>query len=158
MLLKMKTVFTRNGKNSQKNKNQKGQPWAQLIPRPELSRKDCESEKWRRRESERENEKVRERKGEKGRERKGERTREKGRERERERERKREREEERKDEQGGLREKKAEREEEEDVLQLLYSGSEESGEESWEIDSSTAAEIEESLNRARRRGPGLKDW
>ena len=25
---------------SQKNKNQKGQPWAQLIPRPELSRKD----------------------------------------------------------------------------------------------------------------------
>ena len=59
MLLKMKTVFTRNGKNSQKNKNQKGQPWAQLIPRPELSRKDCESEKWRRRESERESERAR---------------------------------------------------------------------------------------------------
>ncbi len=56
-------------------------------------------------------------------------------------------------------EKKGEEKEEEgDVLQLLNSSSEKSGEEAWEIDSITAAEIEESLNRARRRGPGLKDW
>jgi hypothetical protein len=48
---------------------------------------------------------------------------------------------------------------EEDVLQLLDSGSEEPGEEFLdEIDSITEAEIEESLNRVRRRGPGLKDW
>ncbi len=36
---------------------------------------------------------------------------------------------------------------------------EEKEEESWEeIDSITEAEIEEDLNRVRRRGPGLKDW
>jgi hypothetical protein len=49
-----------------------------------------------------------------------------------------------------------EKEEEEDVLQLLNSDSEESGEESWEeVDSITEAEIEESLSRARRR---VLDW
>ena len=59
---------------------------------------------------------------------------------------------------GKQEEKGEEIEEEGDVLQLLNSSSEKSGEESWEIDSITTAEIEESLNRARRRGPGLKDW
>jgi hypothetical protein len=53
-------------------------------------------------------------------------------------------------------EKGEEKEEEEDVLQLLNSDSEESGEESWEeVDSITEAEIEESLSRARRR---VLDW
>ena len=60
-------------------------------------------------------------------------------------------------------EKKEDGEEEGDVLQLLDSGSEESGEESWEIDSSTAAEIEviESRQTTRARFKRLVkflDW
>jgi hypothetical protein len=52
-------------------------------------------------------------------------------------------------------EEKAEGKEKEEELQLLNSSSEESGE---ETDSIPEAEIQESLNHARRRGPGLKDW